>query len=576
MNSPIGASRLAAILRQTAGLTLFRDVSVASLLLFLALLLPFVLSYHRNPIPSFFQEWLAIFLALAATILIAARYRSERFEWPVSVWIPLALVPGVMVHAFSGNPLIIHGPPLHLTYLGSAVLLMVIGRRLQSVRETVSLADVMAAAFVTGALASSVASWHWRYKTGVFDSLPWEISGGWIAQRNQNALHIWLGVLGIGHFALGRKLSWGIFFAGIAILVEAAMHTQSRSAYLYAGFGLVLTVCAAAKSPSRDVRRRLLLIGICPVIFLGAIQGMRLLAGSMVQPSGAIERYAPTTLSQDPRVGLWLSAARIVQSHPWIGAGPGSYIRESWVISDSLPDWAPTTIPTTHAHNLFLQIAAELGTPTALALAALIAAWLFLALRQDDWQSNWLHVAIPVAILTHNQVEFSLWYLYFLVPVALSMGAATQRVVGQHAPAIVILIVALLGLVFTVRLGQDYRTVVESVAKAHADQREIGLLLDAAAHPVFGAWASTEIAGDSWPTDITSQVQDEHSRRALFVSPLKKTALLWYVETLKNEGKSAEAGTELRAIRRVFGNDGTGSAHAAPSSNLQEQKNGQP
>lgn len=552
----INAKHLAASSRQFSGAMPFRDISLAALLLFCALLFPFILSYHRNPIPSFYQEWLAIFLALAAAILVASKYRGERFDFPLAAWIPLALMPSVVTHLVFGNALIVHGAPLHLIYIGSAVLFMMLGRKLCSAGEAVPLADLMAAAFVTGALASSVASWHWRLHTGIFDTLPWDATGGWIAQRNQNALHIWLGVLGICHFALNRRLSWMLFLAGLAILTETAIHTESRSVYLYAGCGLVLGVWAAARSAPGDVRKRLLLVAILPVMFLGAIQETRLLlARDMGSEAKAVQRYVPATVIQDARVGLWRAAAQVTLAKPWIGAGPGSYIRESWVLSDSLPSTIATAIPATHAHNMFFQISAELGAPTALALAGLIGAWLVFALRQTDWRVNWLHVAIPLAILAHNQVEFTLWYLFFLIPAALSMGAATKRVAGKGIPTLAVLVAAVLGLGLAARLGDDYKTVEAVVANARSGRGEIGLLLTAAGHPVFGAWASTEIAGNAWPTGVTPQAQDEHSMRALFVSPLKKAVFLRYVEILKRDGNSAESAAEERVAQRVFGNE---------------------
>ncbi|MDP1614098.1 MAG: Wzy polymerase domain-containing protein [Sulfuritalea sp.] len=560
MGLSINAERLAGAYRKTARITLFQDVNLAALLLFCALLFPFILSYHRNPIPSFYQEWVAIFLALAAAILVAARYRGERFDFPFSVWIPLALMPSVAIHLVAGNALIVHGPPLHMIYIGSAALLMIIGRKLCSAREAISLADVMAAAFVAGALASCVASWHWRFQTSVFDPLPWAPDMGWIGQRNQNGLHIWLGILGISHFLLNRKVSWFYFLVCVEILTETSIYTHSRSVYLYAGCGLALGVWAAAKSPARDVRKRLLLIGMFPAIFLGAILGTRLLLdlgdGSLGDDSrgnsGAIQRYAPATVIQDPRLGLWYAAAKIALTNPWIGAGPGSYIRESWVISDSLPSTVPNAVPSGHAHNLFLQIGAELGAVTALALAGFIGVWFFFALQQSNWQRNWLYVAIPLAVLAHNQVEFSLWYLYFLVPTALSMGAPSMRLAGKGVPALVVLISAVLGLGLAARLGQDYQSLEDELVKA--DDADLGALLSAAKHPIFGAWASAQIA--SYPSfhGITPQRQNWHATRALFVLPLPKPALLRHTDALEREGKSAEAAVEQRVTRRVFGN----------------------
>lgn len=539
-----------------------RDLNLATLLIFCALLFPFVLSYHPYPIPSFYQEWLAIFLSLAAAILVTAKYRSERFELPFATWIPLALLPSVLIHLVAGNELIVHGPPLHLISMGSAALLMILGRKLCAERDAIPLADIMAGAFVTGALAASVASWHWRFQTGLLDPLPWAPANGWLGQRNQHALHIWLGILGISHFVLNRKLSWFHYLVCLEILAETAIYTESRSVYLYAAASLALGVWAAAKSSLPDTRKRLLLIAICPVIFLAAIHGTRLLrdhdwgldtVANSQSNTGAIDRYAPATLARDDRLGIWLAAARLIQANPWIGSGPGSFIRESWLLSDSLPSTVPMALPASHAHNVFLQISAELGAPTALGFAGLIAAWLVFALRQRNWREKWLHVAIPLAILTHNQVEFSLWYLYFLVPAALSMGAASRMQPERSIPALTVLVVAMFGFGLAAQFSQSYLILETLFRQSTSRQEEATAPLAAAKHPVFGAWASARIAGRSWH-GISKQAQYQHAARALYVAPLDKATVDTYIESLDSAGKPAAAAREQRVSQRAFAN----------------------
>jgi hypothetical protein len=552
------------------GIVPFHEIPLAALLLFCALLFPFIIGYHRFPVASFYQEWIAIFLALGAAILVAAKHFRARFEWPLAAWIPLALLPGTVLHYADGNKLIVHGPPLYLIWIGTAVLFMIVGRKLSSSWKAISLADVMAAAFVAGALASCIASWHWRFGILVLDYPLVDAADGWLGQRNQNALHIWLGALGIGHFALNRRVSWFYFLVCLGILTETAIYTASRSIYLYAGCGLALGVWAAAKSGSRDVRRRLLLCGILPVVFLGAILGTRIAiehrshvnetgeAGSV--NIGAVDRLAPGIMATDTRIGLWLAAANISLANPWIGAGPGSYIRESWVISDSLPSAVPNgAIPASHAHNLFLQISAELGAPTALVMAGLICAWLVAALRQTNWQDNWLYVAMPLVILTHNQLEFSLWYLYFLLPCALAMGAATGRIAAKGVVASAVLVVAILGFGLSIQLGQDYQNLVRAIKPYREGSADAAPLLATSAHPIFGAMASTVLTSRPLPGTIPQALLDWHAARSLYLAPIGKLALLRHAAALERSGKPAEAAIERQMTRRVFG-DSEGSS----------------
>lgn len=509
---------------------------------FFAILLPFVVTWRNYPILSFYREWVAIFLALAAAVLVFAKARRESYTWPFAAWIPLALLPSVLYHWLAGNPLIIHGPPLYLASIASAILLMILGRWLATSRPGFSLMDVIATALLVAALASSVASWHWRFDAGLFEFPSWGVARGFIGQYNQNGLHLWLGIVGLGHFYLRRRMRWPFFLLALAILVEAAILSGSRSVYLYAGGGLVLAVWAAFRTARHSMRRRLLLLGVLPVLFIGVTLGVR---GLSQQDVGAVERYAPEVVARDGRIGHWLSAWYIVEAQPWLGAGPGSFIRESWVVSDRVPAGVHAPLPASHAHNMFINLGAELGAPTALIVAALLATWFFSVLRQSAWQRQWLSVALPLAVLTHNQVEFTLWYLYYLIPTALTMGAAVSRLPGVRLPACtgaVLLATSLLGLGVSAKLGRDYRHLAELRNDPYGTRIE--RLLDAAQHPVFGAWASAEIARKSWSGAIAPELQDFHASRALYVSPYYGAVLLRHVDALKRAGRYTAADKE--------------------------------
>lgn len=61
-----------------------------------------------------------------------------------------------------------------------------------------------------------------------------------------------------------------------------------------------------------------------------------------------------------PRIELWSSAGKMVQTQPWLGAGPMHFAAE-------------TRGNANHPHNSLLQIAAEWGLPVALTVIALFA-----------------------------------------------------------------------------------------------------------------------------------------------------------------------------------------------------------
>ncbi|HYB96950.1 MAG TPA: O-antigen ligase family protein [Vicinamibacterales bacterium] len=67
------------------------------------------------------------------------------------------------------------------------------------------------------------------------------------------------------------------------------------------------------------------------------------------------------------RMPIWVTAVRIAADHPWIGVGPGNYLgalADGGYGERHLPRWGSIGSTPTHAHNQFLQVAAETGIPS--------------------------------------------------------------------------------------------------------------------------------------------------------------------------------------------------------------------
>ena len=114
------------------------------------------------------------------------------------------------------------------------------------------------------------------------------------------------------------------------------------------------------------------------------------------------------------------------------------------------------------------------------------------------------------------------------------------------------LVVTLLGLGLAAKLNQDYQALEQVVTQSRADRADVEMLLAAADHPIFGPWASTEIARQPASAGIPRQQLDLHAMRALYAIPLAKAAVVRHAEMLEQSGKSSEAAAERRITRRVF------------------------
>ena len=133
---------------------------------------------------------------------------------------------------------------------------------------------------------------------------------------------------------------------------------------------------------------------------------------------------------------VWKHALVLIQGHPWTGVGWGQF-GAYWALT---PLEGRSEQFFGHAHNLFLHLAVEMGLPFALALLCFTAWFAFRALRQphassSDQLRHGCLLYLWAVILLHSQLEFPLWYPYFLLPFAALCGLLGRTVFLSKAPA---------------------------------------------------------------------------------------------------------------------------------------------
>lgn len=518
-----------------------------SALLIAAVSLPFWIPYHRYPIPSFYQEWVAGMLALMASLLVAVACRKQSFAFPTAAWIPLVVLPSVLIHLVIGPHVVFHPYLLYLMWISLALLLMLIGHKLANLLLPTPVGDLLAVGLLLGSLVSAVIGLYLRMQSE--SAYSWLAGVGIIGQRNHNGLYLWLGIVGAGQIYLRQTHSRLAILVGVAILVEAAAATGSRTVYLYAAAGLALSIWAAYRASDNQSRIRFITIGLAPIALLFMTLGSRWL---MSIEAGALSRISTAAISQDGRVGLWISAWRIMGDHPLLGAGPGTFIRESWLMSATLPPGTPNALPTSHAHNLFFQLAAEVGSPSAIAAYALLGYWLISALRENNLAQRWVFIAAPLAVLMHNQVEYSLWYMFFLVPTALCMGAASAGLSAGRFRGQSVVLIAAVGLALSLSAGSDYRKLERVLRLPMSEVANADELISETAHPLFGPHASGKLAAELPMSDEHIEFQFTHLQRALYVVPLRLIVPHRYAAICAKLGRHSEAAQEKRIAERIF------------------------
>lgn len=201
--------------------------------------------------------------------------------------------------------------------------------------------------------------------------------------------------------------------SGLAALVLALCALSALLAW--AARGLELT------PPSKRLRTAFayLLIAVPVVVVLAGLAA----AGG---PRGVVDSFeaapAPThgdtgsrvlSLSGSNRADYWQVAGGIVEDHPLVGSGAGTFAR-AWLQDRPVPQ------PVHDAHSLYLETLAELG-PLGLVFLLVALAAPFVGER-----SAWMPVALApyAAFLTHAAQDWD-WELAAITVAALACGAAT-------------------------------------------------------------------------------------------------------------------------------------------------------
>ncbi len=193
-------------------------------------------------------------------------------------------------------------------------------------------------------------------------------------------------------FALGRRGRARAFLLLLAAIEGLAL-VASASATAAGALMLALALSAVAAGTRRP-KRLVIAAGLALALLVAvvALRGPHLLSASSPE--------SPWKL----RFGNYRSAWEMARDHPWAGVGPGNF-------GEVLPQYLREgESETRYAHDLPLQLAAEVGIPAAVVLGSVFF-WLFLvpALRRRDESPLWVRgtrVGLA-AFALHNLADFT-------------------------------------------------------------------------------------------------------------------------------------------------------------------------
>lgn len=379
---------------------------------------PFLLTWQTPPIPSFWSEWLAAALGLAAILVLPG---GAALRIPGAAWMLLGLAVWIGIGDAIRGPWVTEVSRLYMAYLAWAALLACIGRRLALRVGSVAFAQFLAFALLAGALLVCGAGMFWSQMNG----LGWRVfplqQGGPIGQANHLVAYGWLGLASAIFLRIRDKLPAVVFWLSALLLAWAVAMAGQRSSFLYAAVLIGLAMSGIVNGPERARHRRL--VGGIVLLFL-LIQAATLLApgneaGAPVKPVPmlrAIEQAGGPSV----RLQLWRVGLAGVQDAPFFGKGAGSYPAQALEHAHEIPP-ADNPGPAVNAHNLLVQLGCEFGLPAVLLL--LWALWRWFAGRGADDPSFFWAAAVVGILAAHSLVEYPLWHSYFLGPAALLAGA---------------------------------------------------------------------------------------------------------------------------------------------------------
>lgn len=444
---------------------------------------PFLMAHHYNPIPTFFQEWTAAALSLVALTALVWRKAGEQLEVPEIALLPAGLMLiGALQWLVQADALtdrlLIFG-----CYMVWAIFLAILGRNLARTVGLQLLADVMATAMLIGALLEALSG---AAQLAGQAHLPWlfPANGGGLrgnlAQPNNFGDYLWLGVASALYLRSRGWLGRNSTIASLLVLLPFGVLSGSRAMWLYA-VGLPLFSIAWGWRSGDPTARTLR--NWSAGALAGALCCQLLFSSGLIPFATDIVTSGQKLVNQgsyDPiRMALWRIAVDGFLENPWLGTGFGQYTRYFHLHVLELMPYRLPGLPE-HAHNILLNLLAEMGLMAGLLFLVFIFRWSVGVARARRTPELWWVAAIALILGIHSNLEYPLWYGFFLGIAALLAGAASQdnRIlkVGRTAPYAMAAFLGL-GALTLYNLHQDYSLLEDTLngrlsAKSPEERRE--------------------------------------------------------------------------------------------------------
>ncbi len=440
-------------------------------LFFLALMfsLPFLLSHHAYPLPTFYQEGLAIALGLLAVGAILLAHPRAGLVIPYSaLWLlAFAAVLGLQVEL----ELVAYYEQAVMggLYVLWAAMLLWLGSELRRSLSLERICEVLAFALLVAGMLNAVFGLL-QYFIDARD-LPKAISAmqgqhafGNINQANLFANLLCLALASLAYLVQRGRLSAGFaIFAGALLLLGVSL-SSSRSAWLYLVWFVLLSAVWAALSRTPAARKMLfwlagaMVLSVCMEVFVHQSGWFVGVAGPPDTISSRLASQSIYAENAKPSIRMlfWRQAWLMFADAPLLGAGFGEY---AWNYFLHIELFADSVFPgqSRHAHSIVMQLLAETGLLGTACVAMAVGTWAWRSRRVEFKLAEWWLFALVGVEAIHSMVEFPLWYAHFLGPAAVLMGLTEKDGFPSALGAKLRAVVALMLLMGALILGATWQ-----------------------------------------------------------------------------------------------------------------------
>jgi len=411
-------------------------------LLATALIVPYAVTAHTYPIPTFYSEFVALalwlFVGAAVILLVRESPSTSGFATPAVALVPFLFGLLLVVQAVA---MPVAAPSM--AWLGAGFLLAAfmathigygIVRAGQKERAMVWVATALVLGGLFAVFCQLIQLFHLETKVAPFvvtynikiDRRPF----GNLAQANHLATYISFAMAAALYLVQSgrlRVLLWAVLSAiysgGLALTVSRGPWLQ-MAVIIVAGFWIALAGTRRDGARGQGGLRNWLLPIVLFVIFVivNAYVRWANVRYNLQLDQSAAERFKEAGQIA-PRLALWHYGLTMFRGHPLLGVGWGDFPMHQFELVRALGGVEIAN----NSHDILIDLLAKTGiVGLAIVLVGLLA-WFVRALRVPHTPERVFGFMLIGVLLMHALVEYPQQYMYFLLPAMFVFGLLETR-----------------------------------------------------------------------------------------------------------------------------------------------------